>query len=68
MRVNPTSIDFGNLSAGNIAAVTAITVDQMSQYAIAINCAVSGGLTLANSIRLINDNNVNGFLGFSAEL
>jgi hypothetical protein len=74
MRVNPTSVDFGNLrftdmvsgfsftnlvfSSGNITSQSYVSVDGTG----------ASGLTQFRPLFLTNNNNTAGFIGFSAEL
>jgi hypothetical protein len=74
MRSVPASIEFANLGVnttgvGNTAVttVTLLTTDT-SRDSCVVFAAVASGLTQHRPYRLINDNNVAGFLGVSAEL
>jgi hypothetical protein len=73
MRVTPTSIEYANLSVqlpGTGAyAVSAIAIDTgvATKNTLCVN-ATTSGVTKNQTYYLANDNNVNGYLGASAEL
>jgi hypothetical protein len=72
MRVRPTSLDFSNLALTDTfnnslaAGSPVISAGQSSNRMISVSSAPSG-LTAGRTVFLINNNNVNGFLGFNAE-
>jgi hypothetical protein len=72
MRVAPTSIDYANIaiqtSGGVLAGLSSLTMDQISGFCASL-AAVTGSTWTANQpCRMINNNNVNGFVAFNAEL
>jgi hypothetical protein len=71
MRVTPTSVDYANLAlflgGGAVMSVTSITIGGNRQF-IEFFVNGSSGLTAGTTYRLLNNNNVNGYIGFSAEL
>jgi hypothetical protein len=73
LRNQPSSVDFGNLAvqdlaAGSPLAVTALTLDQTSLKTASLSFVVASGGTAHRPVRILNNNNVAGFLGLSAEL
>jgi hypothetical protein len=71
MRVAPGGIDFSSLSVRDTASFTAVTgvTDAGSSANLAlINAAVASGLTQYRPYFLQVNNNINAFIGFSAEL
>lgn len=73
MRTAPSSPpEFANLGLFQVAltaAVTSITIDNpATTNAPALTISTAGGLTTNTVYRLLNNNNVNGYIAFSAEL
>ena len=72
LRAYPASVDFANLavqdSALSIIAVTALLLDQASLKQSTFEFTIASGGTQHRPLRLINNNNVAGYLGLSAEL
>jgi hypothetical protein len=73
MRAKPTSIDSSNLAVtdfvgfSNSASAISLTVNEETSLIAKISFT-STGLTAYRPLALRSDNNVNGYLGFSAEL
>jgi hypothetical protein len=72
MRVAPTAIEFSGIavqtSGGTLAALSTLTMDQVSGFNASL-AAVTASTWLPNQpCRMINNNNVNGYVGFTAEL
>ena len=71
MRVGPGAIDFSSLSVRDTATFTAVTgvTDAGSSANLAlVNAAVASGLTQYRPYFLQVNNNINAYIGFSAEL
>ena len=75
MRVEPTSIDFGNICLQRDAGqgrqtITAATIstNYSGVNAVGVDITVASGLTAGTFYYLQNNNNTAGFVGFSAEL
>jgi hypothetical protein len=73
MRAKPTSIDSSNLAVtdffgfSNSASVVALQADEETSLLARVNLTTTG-LTAYRPVALRSNNNVNGYLGFSAEL
>lgn len=73
MRVNPISIDSSSLALFDTATVRAVTTatiltSSSSQHTAYCDFVVASGLTAFRPQYLLNNNNVAGYIGFSAEL
>jgi hypothetical protein len=66
MRINPTSVDYSNVAA-ETTAITVLSIDQISQYCVSLNGTVAS-ITSGAFVRLLNNNNTAGYIGFSSEL
>jgi hypothetical protein len=71
MRVKPTSLEFGNVAVNDTVNasyfVSNVTLDNGTPSSVLVGMVISGA-TSGRPVRLINSNNVNGFIAVSAEL
>ena len=74
MRVNPTSLDFANLQANNSAGTSyacssgSLNAAYQSTTTGNVEFTLASSPTAGTMIRLMSANNVNAYIGFSAEL
>lgn len=72
MRVNPTSVEFSalglNVSIGVVTALSALTLDVVSPSVATVEVTTASTWTAGINVRLLNNNNAAGYLGFNAEL
>ena len=72
MRVAPTAIEFSGIavqtSGGTLAALSTLTMDQVSGFNASLAAITASTWTANQPCRMINNNNVNGYVGFTAEL
>jgi hypothetical protein len=71
-RINTTAVEFSSLALSPFGAapiaVTSLTIDQAQNDIIRLQANVASGLTINENYALLNNNNINGFLGFTWEL
>lgn len=75
LRAYPSSLDYSSLTVqdsngaiGSLFAVTSLTIDQASLLHNNCEAQVATGGTANRPIRLLNNNNAAGYVGFNAEL
>ena len=72
MRTAPSSIDFSTLGltdgVNSTVAVTAAAFNSQDPQSLNIVFTVASGLTQFRPYEVINNNNANGYIAFSAEL
>ena len=72
MRVAPTAVEFSGIavqtSSGTLAALSNLTMDQVSGFNASLAAITASSWTANQPCRMINNNNVNGYVGFTAEL
>jgi hypothetical protein len=72
MRVNPTSIDYADLAVSDLVnytlVLTSLALSDRNNIGGKINAGVASGLTTLRPAFLVNNSNLTGYLGLSAEL
>jgi hypothetical protein len=68
MRVNPTSVDYANLSLEGAISISSLGLDQLAPSFVSLTTTGSTGLSGNIPYRLLNFNNTAGYLAFNAEL